>query len=58
MSTRVYFLYKFWVDVQTDDEAEARELAQEEPLRWDDSLCLADYVDTDSLDMNELAKLL
>jgi hypothetical protein len=58
MTTRVYLLYKFWVDLDTDDEAEARELAQDAPLRWDDSVCLVDYVDPDSLDLNELAKLL
>lgn len=56
--TRVYFLYKFWVDVSAEDEAEARELAQDAPFRWDDSICLADWVDIDSIDINGIAEAL
>ena len=56
--TRVYFVYKFWVDVPADEEKDAHELAKDEPLRWDDSIELLSYVESDCIDLGLLATAL
>lgn len=58
MSQRVYFLYKFWVDVEAKDEAEALDLAPHESLDWENAVQLARYVDIDSFDVEAFAEKL
>ena len=56
--TRVYFVYKFWVDVPANGEGEDYNLAQDTQLRWDHSIELLSYVESDCIDLGLLAALL
>ena len=50
-TTRVYFVYKFWIDIPADAEGEACDLAKDAPLCWNHSAQHRSYEESDCINL-------